>query len=110
MTKPIEYQLSLQRSNNSFDVLNAYLNFHYDDRFQVRIGRFKAPYTFEWYKMSTWEILTPERSPFALNFGPNRQVGLMGWGFLFDERLEYAVGDLRRGRGTRTRTSTTPRT
>jgi phosphate-selective porin OprO and OprP len=37
-------------------------------------------------------MLTPDRSPFALNFGPNRQVGVMPWGFLFKERLEYAVG------------------
>lgn len=90
-TKPIEYQISLQRGNNSLDLLNAFVNFHYDDRLQVRFGRFKPPYTFEWYKMSIWEFFTPERSPFALNFGPNRQIGLMGWGFLFDERLEYAV-------------------
>ena len=92
MTKPIEYQLSFQRTVNNFDVLNAYLNFHYDDRFQFRMGRFKAPYTFEWYKASIWEMLAPERSLFALNFGPNRMIGLMGWGFLFKERLEYAVG------------------
>ena len=92
MTKPIEYQLSFQRGNNSLDVLNAYVNFHYDDRLQVRVGRFKAPYTFEWYKVSAWEFLVPERSLFALNFGPNRHVGVMAWGFLFQERLEYAVG------------------
>ncbi len=92
MTKPFEYQLSFQRSTNSLDVLNAFINVHYDDRFQLKVGRFKAPYTFEWYKMVTWEMLTPERSPFALNFGPNRQIGAMAWGFLFDERLEYAVG------------------
>jgi phosphate-selective porin OprO/OprP len=92
MTKPIEYQLSLQKSTNSLDLLNAYINFHYDDRLQVRFGRFKASYTYEWYKMSIWEMSTPERSLFAANFGPNRQVGLMGWGFLFKERLEYAVG------------------
>jgi phosphate-selective porin OprO/OprP len=92
MTKPIEYQLSFQRTLNNFDVLNAYVNFHYDDRFQFRIGRFKPPYTFEWYKASIWELLAPERSLFALNFGPNRMVGLMGSGFLFQERLEYAVG------------------
>jgi phosphate-selective porin OprO/OprP len=91
VTKPIEYQVSIQRGENTLDLLNAYLNFHYDDRFQFRAGRFKPPFTFEWYKMTTWEFFTPERSPFALNFGPNRQVGFMGWGFLFKERLEYAV-------------------
>jgi phosphate-selective porin OprO/OprP len=92
MTKPIEYQISLQRGTNSLDLLNAYVNLHYDDRLQVRFGRFKPPYTFEWYKMSAWEMLTPDRSPFALDFGPNRMVGAMAWGFLFDERLEYAAG------------------
>ena len=38
LTRPIEYQLALQRSLGSLDVLNAYLNFHYDDRIQFRAG------------------------------------------------------------------------
>ena len=59
LTKPIEYQISFQRAHNSFDILNAYLNFHYDDRLQLRVGRFKAPFTYEWYKLSIWECLTP---------------------------------------------------
>ncbi len=92
LTRPIEYQLALQRSLGSFDVLNAYLNFHYDDRLQVRGGRFKAPFTYEWYKEVAQEFLTPERSLFALNFGANRQVGAQVWGLLDEKRLEYAVG------------------
>jgi phosphate-selective porin OprO and OprP len=100
MTKPIEYQISLQKSVNSLDLLNAYINLHYDDRLQVRVGRYKPPYTFEWYKESIWEMLTPDRSLFGLNYGPNRMVGAMGWGFLFDERLEYAVGMFGGGRNS----------
>jgi phosphate-selective porin OprO/OprP len=92
LTKPIEYQLSFQRSTNNFDLLNAFFNFRYDERFQLRIGRFRAPYTYEWAKLSNWEFLQPERSPFAANFGPNRQVGFMEWGNLFTNRLEYAAG------------------
>jgi phosphate-selective porin OprO/OprP len=92
LTKPVEYQLSFQRSNNSLDLLNAYLNFDYDDRLQLRFGRFRAPFTYEWAKLSNWEFLTPERTPFAANFGPNRQIGLMGWGNVLKNRLEYAVG------------------
>ncbi len=92
LTKPIEYQLSFQRRNNSLDLLNAYFNFRYDERLQLRIGRYRVPYTYEWAKLSIWELLTPERSPFAVNFGPNRQIGLMGWGNVFNNRLEYAVG------------------
>ena len=92
LTKPIEYQLSIQRSLNSLDLLNAYINLHYDDRIQLRFGRYKVPFTYEWYKESIWEMLTPERSPFANNFGGNRQVGGMAWGNLWKDRLEYAVG------------------
>lgn len=92
LTKPIEYQVAFQRSTNNFDILNAYLNFHYDDRLQFRIGRFRSPYTYEWTKLSIWEMPTPERSPFAVNFGPNRQVGFMAWGNTFENRLEYAAG------------------
>ncbi|HEX8199821.1 MAG TPA: porin, partial [Isosphaeraceae bacterium] len=92
VTKLFEYQLSFQRSTNNFDILNAYINVHADDRFQLRAGRFRVPYTYEWAKLSNWELLTPDRSPFALNFGPNRMVGLMGYGSLFQKRLEYQVG------------------
>jgi phosphate-selective porin OprO and OprP len=92
LTKPLEYQLSFQRTNNSFDLLNAYLNFRYDERAQLRFGRFRAPFTYEWAKLSNWEMLQPERTPFQANFGPNRQIGLMGWGNIFENRLEYAVG------------------
>ena len=96
MTKPIEYQISFQRSTNSFDILNAYINFHYDDRLQFRAGRFQAPFTYEWAKLSIWELPAPERSPFAVNFGPNRQVGLMGWGNVLDEPPRIRRRDLRR--------------
>ena len=51
VTRPIEYNISFQRAYNTFNVLNAYLNFHYDDRFQVRFGRFKTPFTYEYYKL-----------------------------------------------------------
>jgi phosphate-selective porin OprO/OprP len=92
LTKRVEYQLSFQRSTNSLDILNAYVNLHLDDRFQIRAGRYRAPYTYEWAKLSIWEMPTPERSPFAANFGPNRQVGLMAWGNVLQDRLEYASG------------------
>ncbi len=92
VTKPIDYQLSLQRGYSGVDLLNAYLNFNYDPRFQVRFGRFKAPYLYEYYKLNNWQLLAPERSLYSLNFGLNRMIGLMGWGELLQNRMEYAVG------------------
>ncbi len=92
LTKPIEYQVSFQDSYDSFNILNVFLNFNYDKRLQFRMGRFKTPYTYEFYKINIWNSFTPERSLFSNNFGMNRQVGAMGWGELFNNRLEYAVG------------------
>src|SRR5581483_5929046 len=93
LTKPLEYELSFQRSFSAgMDFFNAYLNYHPDDRFQLRIGRFKAPYTYEFYHLNVWRLIAPERSLFNSNFGLNRMLGGMAWGELFKGRMEYAVG------------------
>ena len=92
LTKPFEYQLAFQRGFSNVDLLNAFINYTADDRFRVRFGRFKAPYTYEWYKLNTYQMIAPERSLFANNFGLNRMLGAMTWGELFGRKLEYAVG------------------
>jgi phosphate-selective porin OprO/OprP len=92
LTKPIAYQVSIQDSFGVLNLFNAYLNFSYDPRFQVRLGRFKTPYTYEFYKLSVYNQIAPERSIYNINFQANRQVGGMLWGELFDKRAEYAVG------------------
>ena len=73
-------------------MLNAYINFHFDDRFELRFGRFFTPLTYDQYAISNYWLPTPERSLFTTNVGLNRQFGLMGWGYLFDKRLDYAAG------------------
>jgi phosphate-selective porin OprO/OprP len=99
-TRPISYQLSFQRSYTTFGFLNVFLNFNYDPRFQFKIGRFKVPFTYEWYKINNWRLITPERSLFATNFGLSRMVGAMWWGELYRRRLEYAVGIFNGGRNS----------
>ena len=91
-TKPIQYEFSFQNTFDSVALLDAYLNFNYDPRFQLRIGRYKTPFTYEWYRIHVWHLLAPERSLFATNYESNRRFGAMGWGTLFDRRIEYAVG------------------
>jgi phosphate-selective porin OprO/OprP len=93
LTKPVAYHLSFQDSNGGgLQVLNAYLDFARDERFQIRVGRFKTPYTYEFYKIPVYELLAPERSIYNVNFQGNRQIGAMAWGEVLDGRLEYAVG------------------
>jgi len=92
LTKPIEYQVSFQQAYDNFNLLNAFLNFNFDKRLQLRFGRFKTPYTYEFYKINVWDLYAPERSLYNVNFALNRQLGGTVSGELFDDRVEYAVG------------------
>jgi len=92
ITKPIEYVFSINRGLNSLDLLDAFLNFNFDERFQFRIGRYMTPLTYDQFAIRPMWLPTPERSLFTTNLGLNRQIGAMGWGYLFDRRLDYAVG------------------
>jgi phosphate-selective porin OprO/OprP len=92
ITKPIEYEFSINRGFGTLNLLNAYINVHFDDRFELRIGRFFTPLPYDQYAISNYWLPTPERSLFTTNVGLNRQIGVMGWGYLFDKRLDYAAG------------------
>ncbi len=92
ITRPIEYNISFQRSYNTLNLLNAFVNFNYDQRVQFRFGRFKTPFTYEFFKLHVWQLMAPERSLFTDNFQGGRQIGFMGTGDLLDRRLEYAAG------------------
>jgi phosphate-selective porin OprO/OprP len=92
ITKWVEYELAINRGLNNINLLNAYVNFHLDDRFQVRVGRFFTPLPYDQYAISNYWLPTPERSIFTTNLSLNRQIGAMAWGYLFDERLDYAAG------------------
>jgi phosphate-selective porin OprO/OprP len=92
LTKPIEYDASLESAYGTVNLLNAFLNWHYDDRFMVKFGRFKVPYLYEYYAISNADLPQPERSAYGANFGLNREVGAQVWGQLFKRSLDYAVG------------------
>jgi phosphate-selective porin OprO/OprP len=100
LSKPIQYEFSFQNTFDTVALLDAYLNFNYDERFQVRIGRYKTPFTYEWYRVHIWDMLTPERSLYATNYEGQRRFGLMGWGVLWENRIEYAVGTFNSQRNT----------
>lgn len=91
-TKPISWEFSFQNFYDTVALLDAYVNFDYDPRFQVRIGRYKAPFGYEFYRIHIWDLMAPERSLWSNNFEANRRFGLMAWGVLSDQRVEYAVG------------------
>ena len=93
ITKRIEYELSINRGlGGTVNILNAFINLHFDDRFQLKFGRYFTPFTYDQYAISNYWLPTPERSVFTTNVGLGRQIGMMGWGYLFDKRLDYAAG------------------
>jgi phosphate-selective porin OprO/OprP len=92
LSKPIEYDASLESAYGTVNLLNAFLNWHYDDRLMVKFGRYKVPYLYEYYAVSNTDLLQPERSLFGANFGLNRGVGAQLWGQLFKKSVDYAVG------------------
>jgi phosphate-selective porin OprO and OprP len=92
ITPLVEYEFAINRGLGGINVLNAFINFHFDDEFEVRIGRFFTPVLYEQYAVSNYWLLTPERSLFATNLGLNRQFGIMPWGYLFDKQVDYAFG------------------
>ncbi|HTU16922.1 MAG TPA: porin [Gemmataceae bacterium] len=91
-TKPISWEFSFQNTYDTVGLLDAYFNFNYDPRFQVRIGRYKAPFGYEWYRVHIWDLMAPERSLWSNNYEANRRFGAMLWGVLADQRVEYALG------------------
>ncbi|MBY0589246.1 OprO/OprP family phosphate-selective porin [bacterium] len=93
LTKPIDYFFSTAFGFNNVNVLDAYLNFHLvDDRLQIRAGRYKTPFTYEFYALPIGSLINPERSLFFNNFGLNRDVGVMAHGTIFEKHFDYAIG------------------
>jgi phosphate-selective porin OprO/OprP len=92
LTKPIEYYAALAQGFDTLNVLDLFANIHYDDRLQLKIGRFFVPFTYELYAVPIQALITPERSLFFNNFGLNRDPGVMAWGTVARKRVDYAVG------------------
>jgi phosphate-selective porin OprO/OprP len=92
LSKNFEYYTATNFGLNNLTLLDAFLNIHFDDRLQIKIGRYKTPFTYEFYNEPINGLMNAERSLFFNNFGLNREIGIMPWGQLFDKRFDYAVG------------------
>lgn len=93
-TRSVEYMATFQRGLGSFELRDALVNFRVrgGDRLMLKLGRYRVPYTYEFYAISNQDLISPERSVYAINYGNNREIGASAWGVLFDDRVDYAVG------------------
>lgn len=91
ITKNWEYQVATQGFLGSFNLLDAFVNAHFDDRIQLKFGRMLSPFLYEYYGFSpAWEPVITNSPLFQL--AGKRQVGAMFWGQLFDQKLQYQLG------------------
>lgn len=90
------YYTVINRGYGSLDVLDSWVDFNfapeYKQQFQLRTGRMKTPFTYEYIKISESDLIAPERSLFITNFAFNREEGAMAHGYLFERSLEYYAG------------------
>jgi len=97
VTKEIGYFVSMAQGIDTLNGLDIFLDFNYDRRLQIRAGRFKTPFTYEFFVEPIQALIIPERSMFFNNFGQNRDEGIMGYGQLFSNdqgvsKIQYAAG------------------
>ncbi|HEX3659693.1 MAG TPA: porin [Pirellulales bacterium] len=92
----IRYYTVINRGYGSIDLLDAFIDMNFGavdpEKLQIRVGRMKTPYTYEYIKISETDLVAPERSVFVGNLAGNRQMGAMAHGDLLEKRFEYALG------------------
>ena len=92
----VRYYTVINRGYGTLDILDAWVDMRVGgidrDALQIRAGRMKTPYTYEYMMISETDLIAPERSVFVGNLSPNREIGVMAHGKLLENRMEYAVG------------------
>lgn len=91
VTKFWEYQVSEQTFVGSMNLLDAFVNVHYDDRIMFKMGKHLSPFLQEYYGWSPlWEPVIFNSPLFQL--AGKRQVGATLWGKLLDYKVQYQAG------------------
>ena len=76
--------------NTTVQIFDAYLNYHFNQVFQVEAGKFKSPVGLEALQTDAWTSFN-ERS-LATSLVPNRVLGVELHGDLFGGAVSYAGG------------------
>jgi phosphate-selective porin OprO/OprP len=98
----VDYYTVINRGYGTIDLLDAWADIALGEElrpyFQLRVGRMKTPYTYEYTKMAESDLVAAERSLFVGNFAPNRMIGAMAHGRVLNQQVEYYVGVFNGGR------------
>jgi phosphate-selective porin OprO/OprP len=100
VSKPFGYFVSIAQGFDTLNLLDCFLDVDYDPRLRLRIGRYKTPFTYEFFVEPIQGLVVPERSVFFNNFALNRSNGVMGFGRLFENRIDWAASILNAARNS----------
>ncbi len=92
INKPVGYFVSLAQGFDTVNGLDMFMDWNPSPKLNLRLGRMKTPFTYEFLVEPIQGLMNPERSVFFNNFGQNRDVGLMAYGRLFNNTVDYAAG------------------
>lgn len=91
VTESWQFQLATQSFLGQFNILDAFVNWRYDDGFNIRVGRGLSPMLYEYYAFSpAWEPVIDNSMLFQL--AGKRQQGVMFWGNVADGTIQYQAG------------------
>jgi phosphate-selective porin OprO/OprP len=76
--------------SSSASILDAYANFRYSPAFQLRVGKYKSPVGLEQLQSDSQAFFMERGLPSSLT--PNRDVGIMLHGEVWDGVVNYAAG------------------
>lgn len=85
-----DYNFTPEFGGSTVQIMDAYVNWHYNNAWQVQVGKFKSPVGLENLQADP-NTLFNERS-IANNLIPNRDIGIMLKGDLFSGVASYAIG------------------
>ncbi len=92
ISQPVGYFVSLSQGFDSVNALDVFMDFTASPKLNLRMGRMKTPFTYEFLVEPIQGLINPERSVFFNNFGQNRDVGAMAYGRLLNNTFDYAAG------------------
>ena len=86
-----EYLASVQQSLGSFNILDVYAGYLFSEELNIRVGHYLSPFLYEYWAFSpAWEPVITNSQLFQL--AGKRQTGVMLWGRLFYNVVQYQVG------------------
>jgi len=99
ITKDWDYQIAFQEALGSFNILDLWFNYRLNDRFNVRFGRMVTPFLYEYLTIYPGWSPVMTLSPLA-NIAGRRHEGVMAWGRLFENKIQYQQGVFNAADGT----------